>query len=215
MDGFAAVAGEENWWRLVSLGKIGAYDPGDVLIRQGETGTEVFLLLAGRVKVSLVDEFGNSILLAVRGPGQVLGDITLIDGERRSATVSAIDVCRVSVVPQGPFTARLCELGLKDALVRFAVRRLRESEELRLELATLKAGPRIVRGLLRLGVQAVPGDRTVDIGLSQAEFGEALGLSRASVADKFAELRAAGLVSTGRERIVITDLPGLRALTVE
>lgn len=211
MDGFGATIEPRAWRDLTALGQPVVFGPGAVLMRQGDVADQVLLLTAGRVKVSLVDAEGHSMLLAVRGPGQVLGDITIIDGARRSATVSAIDLCEVSAVPRETFLAGLHAMGLHDELVRFAMWRLRESEVLRLELATLKAGPRVVRGLLRLAV-ATPGTNTVDIGISQAEFGEAIGLSRASVADKLAELRSAGLVNTGRERIIITDLPGLRSL---
>lgn len=211
MDGFGATIEPRAWRELTGLGLPLVFGPGDVLMRQGDVADRVLLLTAGRVKVSLVDAEGHSMLLAVRGPGQVLGDITVIDGARRSATVSAIDECEASAVPREPFLAALHAMGLHGDLVRFAMRLLRESEVLRLELATLKAGPRVLRGLLRLAVAATPDANTVDIGLSQAEFGEAIGLSRASVADKLAELRSVGLVSTRRERIVITDLPGLRS----
>ncbi|TDC90230.1 Crp/Fnr family transcriptional regulator [Actinomadura sp. 7K507] len=210
MDGFGAIIGPPAWRELTALGRPGTYEPGEILMRQGDIADQVLLLVAGRVKVSLVDAEGHSMLLAVRGPGQVLGDITVIDGARRSATVSAIDECEVSAVSRDSFLRALQAMGLHNELVRFAMRLFRESEELRLELATLKAGPRVVRGLLRLAVSTSREVKSIDIGLSQAEFGEAIGLSRASVADKLAELRSAGLVNTKRERIIITDLPGLR-----
>ncbi|TDB87613.1 Crp/Fnr family transcriptional regulator [Actinomadura sp. KC216] len=215
MEGFAAISGTVAWRGLSELGTAESYRPGEVLLHQGEPGDRVLLLLAGRVKVSLVDKAGNGILLAIRGPGEVLGEIAMIDGQNRSATVSAMDVCDVRALPAERFVTRLDELGLRDELVKFTLGRLRESEALCLELATLPAGPRIVRGLVRLAVPTVKGARTVDIGLNQTEFGEAIGLSRASVAGKLAELRDAGLVTTRRGRIIITDLPRLQGLTGE
>lgn len=215
MDGFGSVAGSRAWEKLTSLGVPVSYQPGQVLMRQGERTEKIQLLLAGRVKVSLADSAGRSLLLAIRGPGEVLGEIALIDGRTHSATVEALDGCQIRMVAMGTFLTTLRDLGLERTLVCFSIQRLRESEARRLELATLQAGPRVVRGLLHLAVPAVPGDRTVDIGLSQTELGEAIGLSRASVSGKLAELRSAGIVMTRRGRIVITDLARLRDLASE
>ncbi|WP_405143064.1 Crp/Fnr family transcriptional regulator [Sphaerisporangium sp. NBC_01403] len=222
MEGFAAVVGPDVWTRLARLGTAEVYHPGETLLRQGETADRVLLLTGGRVKVSLVDSAGNAILLAIRGPGQVLGEIALLDGASRSATVTAIDTCEARSVAIDPFVRHIRSLGLEADLIRFAVRRVRESEEVRLELATLSAGERVIRALMRLAVPSAPpdaaegaADRALDIGLDQTELGQAIGLSRASISGKLAELRAEGVISTYRGRIVINDLTRLRKLASE
>jgi CRP/FNR family cyclic AMP-dependent transcriptional regulator len=179
---------------------------------------EVLILMAGRVKVSLVDSEGNTLVLAIRGPGEVLGEIALLDGATRSATVTAIDLCEVQVLAIDVFVRLMHSFDLESMMIRYAVRRFRESEALRLELAALPARERVLRGLLRLAMPSMPStpiDAVVDIGLDQTEFGQAVGLSRGSVADKLAELRSLGVISTQRGRIVVNDMALLRDLAVK
>ncbi|WP_233358893.1 Crp/Fnr family transcriptional regulator [Thermomonospora amylolytica] len=215
MRGLAAELPTGVWDEFCRLGIAQNADPGRILLRQGETADHVVVLLSGRVKITLVDRDGRAIVLAVRGPGEVLGEIAVLDGATRSASVTAIDPCRVRVVPVPVFLQKLRLLNVEDVLVRHTLRRLRESEQLRLELATLPARQRVHRALVRLAVPAVAGAGPVDIGLTQAEFGEAVGLKRSSVASMLAEFRDAGLISTRRGRIVVVDMPRLCALPVE
>jgi CRP/FNR family transcriptional regulator, cyclic AMP receptor protein len=74
----------------------------------------------------------------------------------------------------------------------------------------LPAGQRVVWALVRLAAPNAEGP--VDVGLGQAEIGQAVGLSRSMVAAELARLRAQGLVVTARRRVVITDLQRLLAL---
>jgi CRP-like cAMP-binding protein len=88
--------------------------------------------------------------------------------------------------------------------------RIREGEEWRAELATLAAGPRLARTLMRL---AAPGpDGSADVGLDQAELGQAAGLSRSTVAAELARLREQGVVVTVRRRVIIANLSRLQSL---
>lgn len=212
MDGFAAMVPPDIWAQFTRLGTLRRYTPGETLLLQGDTAEKVLVLTAGRVKISLVDSAGNTLVLAIRGPGEVLGEVALLDGATRSATVTAIDPCEVRVLAIDVFMQLMRSLDLESMMIRYAVRRFRESEALRLELAALPARERVLRGLLRLAMPSTPVDAVVDIGLDQTEFGQAVGLSRGSVADKLAELRTLGVISTHRGRIVVTDMSVLRDL---
>jgi CRP-like cAMP-binding protein len=215
MEPFGALLPSLVWREFTELGEPRVFRPGEHLLRQGDPAGRIVVLLSGRVKVSLVDPAGNRVLLAVRGPGEVLGEISLLDGTYCSATVAAVDSCATRVVAAGHFERLLQRHGLRDRLVAYAMQRLREGESVRLELATLAASERVVRGLLRLAVSVSPEQTAVDIGLDQQELGLAVGLSRSSVARSLADLRAGRLVSTRRGRIVINDIARLRALSSE
>ena len=183
----------------------------DVLLRQGDSPSHVLILVTGRVKVLRVSAEGSVLVLAVRGPGEILGDMSVLDGAGRSATVVAVDACETRVILAERFLLLVRSLGLEAQLLRHAMGRIREGEAWRAEQAALPAGPRIVRTLLRL---TTPGPaEQIDIGLDQTELGLAAGgLARSTVAAELAHLRDQGLIATRRRRIVITDLPGLRAL---
>ncbi len=198
------------WERLVSAGSERRFGAGEVVLRQGDPPTHVLLLVSGRVKVSLTLPKGEVLLLAVRGPGELLGEMAVLGEDDRSATVVAVDACVARVVTAERFRLLTQSAGVRDELLRRALRRIREGETWRAETAALPAGPRVARALVRLAVAAT-GD-PVDVGLGQTEIGQAVGLSRSVVAAELARLRERGLVMTARRRIVIVDLPGLRAL---
>lgn len=218
MDGLASIVSPQVWARIAGTGVARMFAPGEILLFEGDRADRVYVLLSGRVKVSHLEPDGTSLLLAVRGPGEVLGEIGLLGQDGRSATVTAIDRCRTQVITGRRFVALVDELDLREQLLRHSFQRLREAEHLSAQLAGTPARVRVARGLLRLvrplaETNDVPGaDGELDIGLDQREFGQAVGLSRASVAAEFGRLRGEGLVITSRGRIVVADLARLREL---
>jgi CRP/FNR family transcriptional regulator, cyclic AMP receptor protein len=149
----------EAWGRLLSAGSVRFYEPGAVLLRQGEQATHVLALVAGRVKASRTVRDGSVLVLAVRGPGEILGEIAVLGGEGRSATIVAVDRCETRIIRADRFLLLVRSLGLESQLLRHAMARIREAEAWRAELAALPAGARLIRTLLRL---AVPGVVSLD-----------------------------------------------------
>ncbi|MDX6742811.1 Crp/Fnr family transcriptional regulator [Actinocorallia sp. A-T 12471] len=184
---------------------------GQTLMHQGDPPTHVALLLSGAVKVVLHLPEGERLLLAVRGPGEILGVMGVLGAAPRSATVVAALPCAVRVLAADRFRALVRAEGEEAALLRGALERLREGERWRAETATLPAVPRVARALLCL---ALPGDADGPpvVVLSQSEIGAAVGMSRGAVAAELARLRAAHLVDTAVRKVVLTDSAGLRAL---
>ncbi|MFC9969717.1 Crp/Fnr family transcriptional regulator [Spirillospora sp. NPDC127200] len=206
----------EAWKRLLSSGSARRHPPGAVLLHQGAPAAHVLILVAGRVKVLHTSPDGDVLVLAIRGPGEILGDISVLGGDTRSATVVALDECETRVIPADRFRQLVHTAGLEAQLLRHAMERIREGEAWRAELAALPAGTRLVRALTRFA-EAGRDDSgaalgPVDIGLGQAELGQATGLARSTVAAELAKLRDLGLIATAHRRIVILDPRGLRAL---
>lgn len=148
----------EAWARLLSAGGTHFYESGAVLLRQGDPATHVLALVDGRVRAFRTAHDGCVLVLAVRGPGEILGDIAVLGGDSRSATVIAVDRCETRIVPADRFLLLVRSLGLETQLFRHAMARILEGEAWRAELASLPAGPRLVRTLLRLTVPG-PGGR--------------------------------------------------------
>ncbi|OLT14541.1 hypothetical protein BJF79_18935 [Actinomadura sp. CNU-125] len=196
----------EAWARLVSEGRGLRFRAGDVLLRQGDAATHVLVLVAGRVKVLLTSADGDVLLLAVRGPGEVLGDVSVLGGDGRSASVVAVEPCTTRAITAERFRELVREESLDGFFLRHTMARLREGEAWRAELAALPAGPRLARALLRFA------DERGDVVLGQAELGQATGLSRSTVAAELARMRDAGLVSTAHRRVAVGDRPGLHEL---
>jgi CRP-like cAMP-binding protein len=182
---------------------------------EGRSAQTLAVLLAGRVKVAITTRDGTDLLLALRGPGDLIGELSTLVGEDRSATVTAIDDVRLLVVPYGDFDDLLAiHPSMLATLVRTLVARVRESDLHRIELEQ-DTDERLARQLIRLAErfgQAQP-DGSVRIGLplTQEELAGLTWASRGAVAEALRRLRAAGLVQTARRQIVVLDLDGLRA----
>jgi CRP-like cAMP-binding protein len=114
---------------LEDMGEPGTYAPGAVIFEQGGTADCVLLVRAGRVQVSARGADGDEVVLAERGPGELLGDLSGIDGQPRSASVKALDEVRGLVVPLRAFRGFLMEHPRAAiSLLELMSRRLREAE---------------------------------------------------------------------------------------
>jgi CRP/FNR family transcriptional regulator, cyclic AMP receptor protein len=204
-EGLGAKIPPEAWHALLVNGSPRQYRGGEVLVRQGEPGRYVLALTSGLVKVTRVEPDGHELVLAVRGRGEIIGEITYLDSQERSATVTAIVGCLTYMVPEARFRRIVGEFNMGDAILRHVTARLRESEDIRLELSSLAPRRRIARMLLRFRVGEY-------CALSQWDIAKAVGLSRSAVTGELAWLRVHGLVSTGRGRVTITDLARLNDL---
>jgi len=128
LDGFA---------RLAAAGTRREFATGELLMRQGEPAESLFVILSG--KVSVVREhpdLSTPIMLATLGPGEIVGEMGLLDGEPRSATVTALEDMVTMEVPDavlGEMVKR--HPDLYATLVKVLSRRLRSTDELAAEIA--------------------------------------------------------------------------------
>ncbi|WP_017593959.1 Crp/Fnr family transcriptional regulator [Nocardiopsis potens] len=223
-QGFGALVSDEQWARFLRAGATRRFAPGDRIVRQGERGDAVYMLAEGTVKVSMVRADGTEALLALRGPGEALGELSALSGLARTATVAASGGPCLTRVLSGPqFRLLVKSMALEGALWEHVVLRQSESDSLRAEMAALPAGQRLAALLLRLasllGADTVPGGgggrgTVLRFGLTQQELGDSIGLSRTSVAAEFARLRSMGVISTGRQYIAVRDVRRLHRVAV-
>ncbi|ASU85588.1 Crp/Fnr family transcriptional regulator [Nocardiopsis gilva YIM 90087] len=234
-QGFGALLTDEQWARFLRAGTTRRFQVGEVIIRQGDRGEAVYMLAEGTVKVSMVRTDGTESLIALRGPGESLGELSALSGLPRTATVAASGgSCLTRVLSGAQFRLLVKTMELEHALWEHIVLRQHESESLRAEMAALPAGQRLAITLLRLAASlgsdvseaGGPPDRqesrtgrtrarrgtVLKFGLTQRELGDSIGLSRASIAAEFGKLRSLGVISTGRRFVAIRDVERLRRL---
>ena len=96
---FLAGLDEHEAGALVALGMLRRFSRGEVLIFQGEPDDRVMIVLAGRVKVARIEQDGRELMLEIRDPGDMLGELAFIDGGPRVATVSALEPVEALVMP--------------------------------------------------------------------------------------------------------------------
>ncbi|WIM95551.1 Crp/Fnr family transcriptional regulator [Actinoplanes oblitus] len=199
-----------DWTALVECGVRRSFRPGQHLLRQGEEGSWVAALLHGRVRVTYAAAPGQEILLAVRGPGDLLGEFGYGDREPRSASALALEPCVASLVTDQRFTAWLTTRRIRAHLDRYVLAKTREAADLAWRLTRCRPAQRLAA--LVLTIVAADGARSgpATVPMSQAELAEAIGVARSSVTPILADWKARGLVAIERSHMTVLSLDALR-----
>jgi CRP/FNR family transcriptional regulator, cyclic AMP receptor protein len=209
---FLAQLAPELVAEMVEMGARRRFEAGQVLMREGDRGTHVELLLIGFVKVTTIDT-----LLAIRMPGDLIGETAVLTGAPRNATVTACGRV-VSVVLARPafegFIRRRPEaMRLVTASV---VGQLQFANRRRTDFGAFPAHIRLARVLVEIaegcGRRRPDGGVELGVTLSQPELATMIGIAQATVQKAMQELRVQGLIETGYRRLVVCDLPALREL---
>jgi CRP/FNR family cyclic AMP-dependent transcriptional regulator len=211
---FVALLEPQEWSRLRALGHVIRVPPGAVLMSEREASDLIMILLEGHVKTTLIGEGGREALLSLRDPGDVLGELSAIDGEPRVATVTALDGVSALVVPANVFRRHLeTTPRVAVALLVVVTRRFREATLVRSQFGgsdtIARLAARLVELAERYGAQTDDGI-LITLRLSQEELGAWAGASRAGLANALRTLRELGWIATHRRRIMVLDLASLR-----
>jgi CRP/FNR family transcriptional regulator, cyclic AMP receptor protein len=186
---------------------------GAALVHQGTAAEEVLILLSGRVKVSSGTPEGKEIVLRFCGPGDVIGEMAVVEGVSRSATVEAIEPVEAIALPAERFRGLIrTRPGVALALLRAMSRRFRDADRKRVEFGASHALGRVASRLVELaeGYGHPEADTIViDLPISQEELAGWTGCSREAVAKALRALRDLGLIETQRRRIGVRDLEAL------
>lgn len=199
---------------LLALGTARRWPAGATLFLEGDTSPVVLALLAGRVKVFSSTDQGEEVLLAVCGPGALLGELSAVDGAPRSASVSALEPVSARVVPVTAFLQFLHGHGTAaTVLLQSVIARLRNADRKRVEFGTSDTAARVAARLVELAErfgEPEPTGVRIDLPFTQDELAGWVGASREAVAKALRGLRERGYVATGRRTMTVLDMDGLR-----
>lgn len=202
---------------LAAAGRARRYPVQSVLLAEGTTSRNVIVVRAGRVRITTMSADGHETTLAVVGPGEVLGEISALDGRPHSATATALDPVEALVIQSPEFLQVVQDNGrLGLSLLRTVISRLRAADRVRAEFGSRDVLQRLCSLLVEL--QRDHGERDGDGGvriataLSQEELATWLSASREAVNRALAHLRTLGLVETGRRRLTVRDVPRLERM---
>jgi CRP/FNR family transcriptional regulator, cyclic AMP receptor protein len=198
---------------LVQAAHERAFSRSEALVRAGAAGDDVAVVLSGSVRLVAFGVEGREVILAIRGPGELIGEMAALGGQRRTATAVAIDDVRAGFMHAEEFRAYLREHP--DAalvLIRTLVRRLTESTRDVVDLATQDSVGRVAKRLLELAANhGTPGDGgSVELGLTQDDLASWTGATRETVSRALRLMRQLGWVTTGNRTIVVLDSDALR-----
>ena len=190
------------------------YKRGGALFLEGEIADRVFLVESGWVTLRTSGPEGDEMILGLRGPGEVVGEMSALDGAPRSATAIAVDEVETTVVAASSLTRLIDhDAAVAGDLLRLMARRLRESGSERFEFMALDALARVARRLLdlaeRFGAPDDDGGTRVELPLSQEELASWVGASREATVKALRTLREIGSITTGRRLVTIVDRAAL------
>lgn len=195
---------------LLRLGGARSFAPGAVLIAEGSDNTDTFALLDGYAKVLSDTVDGRTVLLSIRGRGDLVGELAALDSAPRSASVVAITRLAARVVPRPAFLAYLRERPAAARAVEAAVRgELRRATRHRTFVSGAPVGVRLALVLSHLvqtyGRECPEGVR-IDVPLSQPELASLIGASEPALQRALADLRARDVIGTHYRRLVVRDV---------
>jgi len=190
------------------------FNKDDLLFEQGSAPGRLVIIQAGLVKVSSRSASGIESVLAIRGAGDILGEMSSVDDRPRSATVTALNPVKALVLDPPVFDELLLHPSTARALLTVLVRRLREADRQRLLYGKATVTQRVatlLTGLIEYGKWR-DGQVLLEMELSQQDLASAVGASRGRVNRSLAELAEQKILTTQRQRIVILRPRELRRM---
>ena len=202
--------------RLVAAGRIAQFGAGTTMCRQGDPATHLFVVVSGLIKVITVTRGGQQSVLALRGNGDVVGELAGELTGYRTASMVAVTEVRAVVVGHERFLAFLDgHLPAAHAYRRMITQRFSDTSDSLYAQSTTSGAQRLALLLVDLAEQygepASPGPAVVlTLPLSQEELASLASASRATVTRALHDWRGRGLIQTRTRRITITDPAALR-----
>ncbi len=185
---------------------------GEVIFREGDASTRVYVVVSGRVRMLVSAGGGREVVLDVKRSGEVFGELAAIDGGGRSATAIAAEASEVTEIAGDDYLAAvLVDPVLAREAMRSLARQVRRASARVAADATDLLVTRTARTLLDLAEAGSDRDRHWVVATTQADLAEWLGATREATSRALATMRHAGVIATGRSRVTVLDRRALAA----
>ncbi len=184
------------------------YKTGETIFHKDDTGTTMYIIAEGSVKISVPSETGAELILSFLGRGDSFGELSLFDGKPRSATVTCVIPTEVYVLFRDDF------IDYVDKYPRLALnvitslsQRLRRTDNLVEDVVFLDIPARLAKKLLELsttyGKPKENGVVEIDLRLTQLDIANMLGTTRESINRQLVVFTERGFISIDRQRITL------------
>lgn len=193
-----------------------AFDPSQVIFARGDAGREIYLVVSGRVRLSVLTAEGRELSFAHAEAGAIFGEIAMLDGGPRSADATAVNKVTALSLSKPAFKRLMDTRPLVgEAALRFLCSRLREADQQLEAIALYPIEGRLARFFLAAARQKSPGTEegrvTIELPMSQSELALLIGASRPKVNTALSLLETSGALERSGTR-VICDLEELQAI---
>lgn len=208
---FAGLAAEDREW-LLARSALRRFRRGQVLFVEGDPAEWLLVLAGGRLKVSVYSPNGDELIVDTVAAGQAVGELGVLAGARRSATVEALSDSQGWCVPREAIVDLLARRpALASSMLVAIAQRVHQATGAAADLVFLDLPRRVAKYLLEHR-PAPPGESVVDLGMSQGELAARLGASRQRVNAALAEFERRGWISLNGRTVTVNDAPALEAL---
>ena len=205
---------QEDFQALCSTFARRTFRKGEVLVEAGGPGGSVFIIESGKVRVSLPGTEGREVTLAHLDGGDCFGEMSMLDGEPRSATVSAVEDTAVLVGTRDDFMRSVeANAGLGMRLLVTMSRRLRAANEIIESLSFLDVQGRVARLLLDIaGKEGTPVPEGIEVPLpyTRQEMANIVSTSRETLTRVLKNFERLKYIQLLRRKAVILNEPRLR-----
>jgi CRP/FNR family cyclic AMP-dependent transcriptional regulator len=174
-----------------------------VLLSEGDITDSLYVIISGKVKTVITDENGREIILSISGAGDYFGEMAMIDGEPRSATIITREACQLLVFSKDDLKEVLrANPDMVFILLKGLVKRLRETDKKIESLALMDVYGRIAQLLMQM---AAPKNdvQIIDEPLTHQEIANMVGASREMVSRVLNELSRGGFISVEKKIITL------------
>lgn len=180
--------------------------PGETIINQGdEDGDFAVFLISGGLKISMVSASGREIILNYTSPGELVGEIAMLDKCPRTASVTAVVPSTVLLLPARAFlAAAAANPASMVGIMRELARRVRQLNLVIESDRTFSMAPRLARALVRL-IDHEQGRGRLRFNLSQSDLGAFAGLARENVSRLLSEWEDQGIIAREGRELVLRD----------
>ena len=178
------------------------FPPNTILCSEGDKTDSLHIICSGKVKVSITDNDGREIILALLGPGEYFGEMSLIDNEPRSATVTTKELCETLSISREHFMKIFSSNPIAFNLLKGLLQRLRDANKKIESLALLDVYGRVAKLLNQFAKPQ--GDKLViENKLTHQEIANMIGSSREMVTIILKELSTGEYITIDKKIITI------------
>lgn len=207
MNPLFAGLGDEALNSIANLCSRRQIDANEMLFQKGDRGDALYGIRRGQIRIETGTEGGGRLTLNIMGPGDVFGEIALLDGQSRTADATATEKSELYVLRRDDFLAYLeREPKISLRLIELLCQRIRWTSERMEEASLLPLNVRLAKRLCSLAA-----DFGSEVHISQEQLGQYVGAARESVNRQLQEWRKQGILELRRSRVEILKLDKLEA----
>lgn len=205
----------EDRQALASRARLRSYPAGTTIFGEGEAGDSLHVVVEGLVRIAVTSGSGDEATVAVVGPGDCFGELSLLDGRPRSASAITSVMTRTFVVTRETFVDWISERPAAAlAILETLSLRLRKTDQALADMAFLDLTHRLAKQLLTLAaiheIETALDGGTLKLKVTQGELASMLGVSRESVNKQLNVFARSGWVTTSRGAVTLNDMAALR-----